>query len=113
MSSLLPLLPSSNCSVVVQTAPWAGPWKPTLALRFRNASAPAFGAARPRLLVPLFEGGVFDPTYNNRTPVEVQVPSWATRASIVAVITGAHWLGMLVVVAWVNTHKGWHACRTW
>ena len=84
-SPLLPLLPSRNCSVVVQTAPWAGPWIPSLALRFRKTSAP-----RASALVPLFQGGTFDPRYNNRTHMDVEVPEWVTRASVVAVITGMH-----------------------
>ncbi|GFH26979.1 N-glycanase_N domain-containing protein [Haematococcus lacustris] len=42
----------------------------------------------PLATVPLFEGGSFDATYNNRSAMAVAVPSGAVRAVIMAVISG-------------------------
>ncbi|KAL6745641.1 PHM/PNGase F domain-containing protein [Haematococcus lacustris] len=42
----------------------------------------------PLATVPLFEGGSFDATYNNRSAMAVTVPSGAVKAIIMAVISG-------------------------
>lgn len=119
VSPLLPLLSSSqSCSFTVQSAPWAGPWRPSLTLRFSSPRGGADGGGEqqaakkeegdaaaaaaaascqqlqrlvPRAIVPLFGGGTFDAGYNARhaaAPVSFPTPAWARRAELVAVITG-------------------------
>jgi hypothetical protein len=67
---------------------WAPSWNTqptgiTVKLRFSNQRSKT-----PVQAIPLFEGGTFDSTYNDRDPIEVTVPSEATRVEIVAIITG-------------------------
>ncbi len=99
-------------SSIHPTSPTTGPWLPTLKLRFlhhAHAHAPTrTHGGRPRALIPLFEGGVFDPQYNaDRPACAVPIPHWTRRAEVVAVITGMA-LVLLYFVFCRNT--GEHFC---
>ena len=68
---------------------WAPSWNTqptavTLSLRLSNTGK----AVAPREAFPLFSGGAFNTTYNDRDPVEVEVPGDAEKVEIVAIITG-------------------------
>lgn len=89
-----------NCSFNLYTDSWAMPWVDTLALRVRNSTAKEASSAeqsavaslaappRPRSLLPLYTGGNFDKTYNNRSAVSFGTPSWAGKTLLYAVTTG-------------------------
>lgn len=100
ISSLAPLLAGDGhgtvpqqCAFAIRTAAWAMPWRVTLSIRSRLAllevdAGAAMEQPLPTALVPLFEGGTFDSSYNNRTPIEVAIPAVAQRVMLEAVITG-------------------------
>ena len=100
-----------NCSFTLSTDAWAMPWVDTLSLRFRNytaeeargasneksksgssslrgVSAPAAASAKPQALLPLYTGGNFDKTYNNRTAISFATPSWSSKTLLYAVTSG-------------------------
>ena len=107
ISSLMPLFaPSqsiSKCTFLMKTdAWWAQPWVATLQLRFQKTkitsslSPPssvilpdASFKFKPFRIIPLFEGGVFDHTYNTKYhPISFTVPPHTTAVRVLAVITG-------------------------
>jgi len=55
-----------------------------LDFRFSNRGE----GVRPTEVHPLFGGGNFNDTYNDREPVEVAIPASATKVELVAIITG-------------------------
>jgi hypothetical protein len=55
-----------------------------LSLRFSNKSK----MMKPAAITPLFQGGDFNPTYNDRTPVNVPISAAAKRVELWALITG-------------------------
>ncbi len=68
------------------------PIEADLRLRLSNRGV----GARPAQRVPLFQGGAFDAGYNAKyAPRMVDVPAWATRAELVALVTG-HGFGVEV-----------------
>lgn len=68
---------------------WAPSWNVqptgvTLRLRLYDQGK----GSRPQEIHPLFTGGGFGSTYNDRDPVEVTVPAGATKVELVAIVTG-------------------------
>ena len=67
---------------------WAPSWNVqpigvTLRLRLYNQAK----GSRPQEIHPLFTGGGFGSTYNDRDPVDVSIPADATKVEVVAIIT--------------------------
>lgn len=84
VSSLKPLLNDSFCTFRLTTAPWAEPWVVSLNLRF-TASEQAVAT----LVHPLFEGGTFNASYNDRPTIQVALATPnPSKVVLEAVITG-------------------------
>lgn len=95
ISPLLPLLTSPQasdppvCQFTMKTVPWALPWKPSLNLRFSNPSGTRARDGTPTTLIPLFRGGTFNKSYNDKyQPIEFATPAGAKSVKLVSVITG-------------------------
>ena len=106
ISPLLPLfMPShsiSKCTFLMKSdAWWAQPWVATLQLRFQKSSfsqlpsasdsfsPPLLVSSTPLQVLPLFQGGVFNQTYNSKYyPISFEIPAYTTSVSVFAVITG-------------------------
>lgn len=68
---------------------WAHEWNTqptgvTLTVRFSNQNK----GVRPTQIIPLFTGGGFSSTYNDRQPVDAVIPSGAQKVELVAITTG-------------------------
>ena len=68
---------------------WAHEWNTqptgvTLKVRLSNQGK----EMAPREVIPLFEGGAFSSTYNDREPITAQIPSDAAKVELVAITTG-------------------------
>jgi len=110
LTNISPLLPlfapsqfTSKCTFLMKTdAWWAQPWVVTLQLRFHHSKftdlQPSINsnsliispvALKPFQVLPLFEGGVFNQTYNLRYhPIPFTIPLHTTTVQVFAVITG-------------------------
>lgn len=106
ISPLLPLFsPSqstSKCSFLMKTdAWWAQPWVATVILRFQKPKSErlikfestnevtSINNLRPLTVIPLFEGGTFDKSYNTKyIPLQFKPTSNVKSVKIYAVITG-------------------------
>jgi len=61
-------------------------WVPTLNLRFHNQQP---SAPQPTQILPLFQGGTFDSSYNSKySPIQFDVPAGTKKVLLYAVITG-------------------------
>lgn len=99
VTHLMPLLlPGQQCRFALEAASWAGPWQPTLSLRYSRSSTAATAgtsngavmqAKLPQLLELPFNGGNFDATYNDVPAFKFTTPPAVRRAVITATITGA------------------------
>eukprot|EP00730_Choanoeca_flexa_P007592 TRINITY_DN12354_c0_g2_i4.p1 TRINITY_DN12354_c0_g2~~TRINITY_DN12354_c0_g2_i4.p1 ORF type:complete len:626 (+),score=124.04 TRINITY_DN12354_c0_g2_i4:185-2062(+) len=84
ISTLKPLLNDSYCTFHLTTDPWAQPWVVSLNLRYSKQTGDKAVATHP-----LFEGGVFNASYNDRHPVDIElVNKDANKVVLEAVITG-------------------------
>ncbi|MBT3221146.1 MAG: hypothetical protein HN348_18855 [Proteobacteria bacterium] len=68
---------------------WAPSWNTqptgvTVSLRLSNQGK----KATPEEIVPLFVGGAFNSTYNDRDPIEVDIPADVVKVELVAITTG-------------------------
>jgi hypothetical protein len=68
---------------------WAPSWntQPTIITVNLRLSNQGKGHA-PRQAVPLFQGGAFGSAYNDREPVNVEIPADAAKVELVSIITG-------------------------
>lgn len=97
VTPLLPLLskdgaggggPAPACTFTMTTPPWAGPWYPTLSLRFEGKAVDAAGGP-PASLVELYTGSrAFNTQYNNRSAVTFATPTSFSSADLVFVVSG-------------------------
>lgn len=61
-------------------------WVPTLNLRFHDQQP---SAPQPTQILPLFQGGTFDSSYNAKySPIQFEVPTGTKKVLLYAVITG-------------------------
>ncbi|KAF7692019.1 uncharacterized protein si:dkey-256h2.1 isoform X1 [Silurus meridionalis] len=92
VSSLLPLLDSERCALVMKTPPWAMPWITSLNLRFSHSNRTAGNSSEklhPFKLSFLYKGGTFDRDYNSRfQEIKFTVPPSTKKVELYAVITG-------------------------
>ena len=84
VSPLKPLLNDTFCNFRLLTAAWAEPWVVSLNLRFTQAADQAAAA----VVHPLFEGGTFNSTYNDRPALQVTLKGSVAKVLLEAVITG-------------------------
>eukprot|EP00042_Codosiga_hollandica_P036604 m.281376 g.281376 ORF g.281376 m.281376 type:complete len:646 (+) comp54929_c0_seq2:1304-3241(+) len=85
VNQLLPLITSTNCTFVMTDPSWSAPWISSLNLRFRN---PTPKPVLPVALQPLFQGGWFNSSYNDRAPIKFTIPEDTALVQLEAVITG-------------------------
>ena len=96
MTDVTPLLPlfaspegtsasSTQCEFQI-TCGTTENWVPTLNLRFHDYQVQQ---ERPIHLLPLFQGGTFDSSYNSKySPIEFEIPPNTSKVMLYAVITG-------------------------
>lgn len=90
VTPLLPLINSgtdseSKCNFQI-TCGTTEHWVPTLNLRFHDYQPQS---ERPVAILPLFQGGTFDSSYNDKySPIEFYVPEGTSKVLLYAVITG-------------------------
>ncbi|XP_072020016.1 uncharacterized protein [Amphiura filiformis] len=91
ITPLIPLLTSDTCTFTMKLdAWWAEPWKPSLNIRFSEYNRnPDASDMYPYKVVPLFQGGTFNKSYNTQyKPIDFTVPTQVSKVEIVAIITG-------------------------
>eukprot|EP01097_Dermamoeba_algensis_P001365 TRINITY_DN1517_c0_g2_i3.p1 TRINITY_DN1517_c0_g2~~TRINITY_DN1517_c0_g2_i3.p1 ORF type:complete len:743 (-),score=178.62 TRINITY_DN1517_c0_g2_i3:1527-3713(-) len=104
ITSQMPLFTSNKCNFTIGTDPWIlKPWQPTLRLRLMKFSEavlpkedghsvfhlPKKSSLSTYQIIPLFSGGVFDQTYNNKfKPIQFQLSSITRKVELVSIITG-------------------------
>jgi len=91
ITPLIPLLLNSNeCNFSIAINPTGGgvddPWVPSINLLFQY---PNQSQIAPFATIPLFNGGIFNQTYNsNYFPITFTIPAGTVKVDLYAVITG-------------------------
>uniref|UniRef100_UPI00358E1F49 uncharacterized protein n=1 Tax=Myxine glutinosa TaxID=7769 RepID=UPI00358E1F49 len=94
VSALLPLFDGDTCRFTMKTVPWAKSWLTSLHLRFSSPQPPQSGEQlldrlRPSTILPLFSGGTFNSSYNEKySPLKFIPPPTTVKVELYAVITG-------------------------